>query len=39
MIDLYAAPTTNGLRTKIMLEECSLPFTLDKVDIAQSENR
>ena len=39
MIDLYAAPTTNGLRTKIMLEECSLPYTLNVIDIAHSQNK
>ena len=39
MIELYAAPTTNGLRTKIMLEECALPFTLRVMDIARSENK
>ena len=39
MFDLYAAPTTNGLRTKIMLEECSLPYTLNVIDIAHSQNK
>lgn len=39
MIDLYAAPTTNGLRTKIMLDECDLPYTLHPVDIRVLENR
>lgn len=39
MIDLYAAPTTNGLRTKIMLDECALPYTLRPVDIRSSENK
>ncbi len=39
MIDLYAAPTTNGLRTKIMLEECALPYTLKVIDIAHSQNK
>jgi len=39
MIELYAAPTTNGLRTKIMLEECGAPFTLRVIDIGRSENK
>lgn len=39
MIDLYAAPTTNGLRTKIMLEECGLPYTLNVIDIAHQQNK
>ena len=39
MIDLYAAPTTNGLRTKIMLDECGLPYTLNVMDIAAQANK
>ena len=39
MIDLYAAPTTSGLRTKIMLDECALPYTLHPIDIRASENK
>lgn len=39
MIELYAAPTTNGLRTKIMLDECGLPYTLRVIDIAARENK
>ena len=39
IIDLFAAPTTNGLRTKIMLDECALPYTLHPVDIRSSENK
>lgn len=39
MIDLYAAPTTNGLRTKIMLDECALPYTLHPIDIRGAENK
>ena len=34
MIDLYAAPTSNGLRAKIMLDECGVPNTLRSVDLA-----
>jgi GST-like protein len=39
MIHLYAAPTSNGLRAKIMLEECGLPYVLHAVDLAQGEHR
>jgi len=35
VIDLYAAPTSNGLRAKIMLDECGLPYTLHKIDLAE----
>lgn len=39
MIELYAAPTTNGLRTKIMLDECGLDYSLRVIDIASKENK
>ena len=39
MIELYAAPTTNGLRTKIMLDECGLDYSLRVMDIASKENK
>lgn len=39
MIDLYAAPTSNGLRAKIMLDECGLPYKLHPVDLAKGENK
>lgn len=39
MIDLYAAGTSNGMRARIALEECGLPYTLHKVDLAKGENR
>ena len=39
MIDLYAAPTTNGLRARMALEECGLAYTLHPVDLAKGENR
>jgi GST-like protein len=39
MIDLYAAPTSNGMRARIALEECGLPYKLHAVDIPKGENR
>jgi GSH-dependent disulfide-bond oxidoreductase len=39
MIDLYAAPTANGLRAKIMLDECALPYTLHKIDLTKGEQK
>ena len=39
LIELYAAPTTNGLRTKIMLDECGLDYSLRVIDIASKENK
>ena len=39
MIELYAAPTTNGLRTKIMLDKCGLAYSLRVMDIASKENK
>ncbi len=39
MIDLHAAATSNGLRVKIMLEECNLAYTLKPVDIFAGEHR
>ena len=39
MIDLYAAGTSNGMRARIALEECGLPYTLKFVDLAKGENK
>ena len=39
MIDLYAAATSNGIRVKIMLEECNLAYTLKFVDIFAGAHR
>ena len=39
MIDLYAAPTSNGLRAKIMLDETGLDYTLYPVDLAGGANK
>ncbi|MGE0340022.1 MAG: glutathione S-transferase family protein [Xanthobacteraceae bacterium] len=37
MIGLYAAATSNGMRAKIMLDECGLPYQLRLVDLAKGE--
>jgi GST-like protein len=39
VIDLYLAPTANGLRASIALEECGLPYTPHKVDLMKGEQR
>ena len=39
MIDLYAAATSNGIRVKIMLEECDLAYSLKFVDIFAGAHR
>lgn len=39
MIDLYAAPTTNGLRAKIAMDECGLDYTLRKVNMREKEHK
>ena len=39
MIDLYAAGTSNGMRARIALEECGLPYTLHPVDLTKDEQR
>lgn len=39
MIDLYAAGTSNGMRARIALEECGLPYKLLPVDLAKGENK
>lgn len=39
MIDLYAAPTSNGLRAKIMLDETGLDYTLHPVDLGARDNQ
>lgn len=38
MIELYAAATSNGMRAKIMLDECGLPYRLRLIDLAKGEN-
>jgi GST-like protein len=37
MIDLYFAPTPNGWKISIMLEECGLPYTLHSVRLDRGE--
>jgi len=39
VIDLYLAPTANGLRASVALEECGLAYRLHRIDIAKGENR
>jgi GSH-dependent disulfide-bond oxidoreductase len=39
MIDLYLAPTANGLRASVALEEGGLPYRAHKVDFAKGEQR
>jgi GST-like protein len=37
MIDLYYAPTPNGWKITIMLEECKIPYNLIFVDLAKGD--
>ncbi len=39
MIHLYAAGTSNGMRAKIMLEECGLPYKLNFIDLSKGDQR
>ena len=39
MIELYFAPTANGLRASVVLEESGLPYRAHKVDLAKGEQR
>src|SRR5687767_11679655 len=39
MIDLYAAGTSNGMRARIALEECGLPYNFHPINLDQGENR
>jgi GST-like protein len=39
MIDLYAAATSNGLRARIALEECGLPYKLNPIDLTKGEHK
>ena len=39
MIELYAAGTSNGMRARIALEECGLPYNLHPVDLAKGEHK
>ena len=39
MIELHAAPTANGLRAKVILEETGLPFRLVNIDLSKGEHK
>ncbi|HWQ39166.1 MAG TPA: glutathione S-transferase N-terminal domain-containing protein [Burkholderiales bacterium] len=39
MIDLYFAPTANGLRASLVLEETGLAYRLHKIDLMKGEQR
>ncbi|HYG54052.1 MAG TPA: glutathione S-transferase family protein [Burkholderiales bacterium] len=39
MIDLYAAGTSNGMRARIALEECGLPYKLHPVNLDKGESK
>jgi GST-like protein len=37
MIDLYTAPTPNGWKISVMLEECELPYRVNWIDITRGD--
>lgn len=39
VIDLYLAPTANGLRAAVALAECGLEFTAHRIDLMKGEQR
>ena len=39
MIDLYAAGTSNGMRARIALEECGLPYALHPIALDKGEHK
>ncbi len=39
MIDLYTAPTPNGWKVSILLEEIGLPYTVKPIDMAKLEQK
>lgn len=39
MIDLYAAGTSNGMRARMALEECGLPYTLHPISLEKGDNK
>jgi GSH-dependent disulfide-bond oxidoreductase len=39
VIDLYAAGTSNGMRARIALEECGLPYTFHPVALDKGEHK
>ena len=39
MIDLYTAPTPNGWKASVVLEELELPYTVKRVNILEGDQR
>ena len=39
MIELYAAGTSNGMRARIILEECGLAYNFHPLDLARGEHK
>ncbi|HET7862841.1 MAG TPA: glutathione S-transferase N-terminal domain-containing protein [Burkholderiaceae bacterium] len=39
MIDLYTAPTPNGWKVSVALEELGLPYTVHAIDLARGEQK
>jgi len=39
VIDLYLAPTANGLRAAVAMAECGLDFTAHRIDLMKGEQR
>ena len=39
MIDLYSAPTPNGYKASVMLEETGLPYALHAIDLSAGEQK
>ena len=39
MIDLYAAGTANGIRARIVLEECGLAYNFHPIDLTKGEQK
>jgi len=38
-IELYTAPTPNGYKVSIMLEELQVPYELHKIDFSKKEQK
>jgi glutathione S-transferase len=38
MIELCSAPNSNGIRARIMLDECNLAYRLHRIDLGKGEN-
>ena len=39
MIDLYTAPTPNGFKVSILLEELALPYTVHAINLGKLEQK